>query len=129
MNTIVNTPAANAALFTDLAFVMFPVKDVKTSRQFYEEVLGLKVTANWDDQWVEYDIGHTTLGITTADADHQPGVRGATVGLEVGDFDRVLAHLQAKGVAISKGPFDSPSCRGCIIRDPDGNEILIHHRK
>lgn len=116
-------------LFKNVAFVVCPVKDVKTARAFYEGTLGLKVTANWEDQWVEYDIGNGTLAITTADATHKPGTHGATVGLEVVDLDAALQHLKAKAVSIVNGPFDSPACRGCIIRDPDGNEIILHAKK
>jgi predicted enzyme related to lactoylglutathione lyase len=122
-------PTPLAPLFKDVAFVIYPVKEVKTARVFYEEILGLKVTANWDDQWVEYDIGHGTLAITAADATHKAGAHGATIGLEVADLDAVLAHLKAKAVPIFNGPFDSPVCRGCIIRDPDENEIILHARK
>ena len=105
------------------------MKDVKTARAFYEGPLGLVVTANWDDQWVEYDIGGGTLAITAADATHQPGRHGATVGLEVVEFDAVRAHLNESAVPVVDGPFDSPACRGCIIRDPDGNEIILHAKK
>jgi len=118
-----------APLFKDVAFVIYPVKAVKTARVFYEEVLGLGVTANWNDQWVEYDIGQGTLAITAADATHAAGTHGATIGLEVVDFDAVMDHLKARGVPIFNGPFDSPVCRGCIIRDPDENEIILHARK
>jgi catechol-2,3-dioxygenase len=116
-------------LFKNVAFVVYVVKDVKAARAFYEGPLGLTVTANWDDQWVEYDIGEGTLAITAADATHQAGIHGATVGLEVVDLDAVLVHLKNKSVPIVNGPFDSPACRGCIIRDPDGNEIILHARK
>ena len=124
-----STPTPPAPLFKDVAFVMYPVKDVKTARKFYEEILGLKVTANWNDQWVEYDIGQGTLAITAADATHSAGIHGATIGLEVVDLDAVLSYLPTRAVPIFKGPFDSPVCRGCIIRDPDENEIILHARK
>lgn len=123
------TDTASPRLFKNVAFVIYPVKDVKIVRAFYENALGLKVTANWDDQWVEYDIGDGTLAITTADATHKAGTHGATVGLEVVEFEAVLAHLKNKAVPIFNGPFDSPACRGCIIRDPDGNEIILHAKK
>jgi predicted enzyme related to lactoylglutathione lyase len=122
-------PTPPAPLFKDVAFIMYPVKNVKTARRFYEEVLGLQVTANWDDQWVEYDIGQGTLAITAADATHTAGTHGATVGLEVVDLDAALARLKTSAVPVFKGPFDSPVCRGCIIRDPDENEIILHARK
>jgi len=120
---------AAAPLFKNVAFTAYPVTNVKASRKFYEGALGLQVTANWNDQWVEYDVGDGTLAITAADATHQAGHHGATIGLEVVDFEAVLAHLKARNVPVFNGPFDSPACRGCIIRDPDGNEIILHARK
>lgn len=116
-------------LFKSVAFVAYPVANVKNSRSFYEGVLGLTVTANWDDKWVEYDIGDGTLVILGADEKHKAGAPGAFVGLEVVDFDAVLAHLREKSVPIADGPFDSPVCRGCVVRDPDGNDILLHAKK
>ncbi len=121
--------ATSANLFKDIAFIVYPVVNVKAARAFYEGKLGLKVTANWEDQWVEYDIGAGTLAITTADATHRAGTHGATVGLEVVDLDAALARLKTAAVPIVNGPFDSPACRGCIIRDPDGNEIILHAKK
>jgi predicted enzyme related to lactoylglutathione lyase len=116
-------------LFKNVAFVGCPVANVKNSRTFYEEVLGLTVTANWNDQWVEYDIGDGTLVLTAADEKHKAGAHGAFIGIEVVDLDVVLAQLKEKSVPMADGPFDSPACRGCVIRDPDDNEIILHAKK
>ena len=35
--------------FTEIAFVVYPVHDMPRARQFYENVLGLKVTSQWED--------------------------------------------------------------------------------
>src|SRR5512143_3908585 len=113
----------NPQLFKDVAFVAYPVKDVKAARAFYEGPLGLKATANWQDQWVEYDIGAGTLAISVADDKHQPGTHGPTIGLEVMDFDATLAHLKQDSVPLVGEDFDTPVCRGCIIQDPDGNQL------
>jgi predicted enzyme related to lactoylglutathione lyase len=121
--------ATSAQLFKDVAFVAYPVKNVKAARAFYEGTLGLAVTANWQDQWVEYDIGAGTLALVVADETHKPGLHGPSVGIEVTDFDRVLEYLKERSVPVHSGPFDSPVCRGCIIRDPDGNELLLHAKK
>jgi predicted enzyme related to lactoylglutathione lyase len=127
--TTAQVPTAPTTLFKDIAFVLYPVADVKKSRAFYEDILGLAVTANWSDQWVEYDIGGGTLAITTADEKHHAGAKGACVGLEVIDLDGMISRLKEKNVAITDGPFDSPVCRGCAIRDPDGNEVILHAKK
>ena len=87
--TIMETESS-APLFKEVAFVAYPVKNVKAARAFYEGTLGLAVTANWQDQWVEYDIGPGTLAIVLADEEHKPGAHGPSVGLEASNFDRVL---------------------------------------
>jgi hypothetical protein len=46
----------------DAAFVVYPVKDVRLPAPFTKES-SPKETANWQDQWVEYDIGSGTLAI------------------------------------------------------------------
>jgi len=79
---------------------------------------------------VEYDIGQGTLAITAADATHSAGIHGATIGLEVVESRRGAVLLADQSPCrSSKAPFDSPVCRGCIIRDPDENEIILHARK
>ena len=126
MNT---SPTPKSKFFKTVAFVGYPVSDVKKARTFYEGVLGLTATANWQDQWVEYDIGDGTLAIMSGDDKHKPGTHGPTVGLEVVDLDAILAHLKAQSVPLAAEPFDTPVCRGCIIRDPDQNEIILHAKK
>jgi predicted enzyme related to lactoylglutathione lyase len=115
--------------FKDVAFVMYPVRDMKKARSFYESTLGLQVTASWQDQWVEYDIGGGTLALVVADETHKPACHGPTVGLEVVDFEAIMAHVKQHSVPIKTEPFDTPACRGCIIADPDGNELMLHARK
>ena len=118
--------STTSKLFKSVAFTAYPVSDVKVARAFYEDALGLAVTKQWGDQWIEYDVGEGTFAIVVADEKHKPGSHGATVGFEVIDFEAVIRHLKEKSVPIADGPFDSPACRGCVIRDPDGNEIIIH---
>jgi predicted enzyme related to lactoylglutathione lyase len=115
-------------LFKEIAFVLYPVSDVKAARLFYEGVLGLTVTANWQDQWVEYDIGPGTLAIASMDEKSKPGVHGPLVGLEVANLDATLDLLRSKGVVVEP-PFDTPVCRGCFIEDPDKNRLMLHARK
>jgi predicted enzyme related to lactoylglutathione lyase len=116
-------------LFKDIAFVIYPVSNIKAARAFYEDALGLQVTANWNDQWIEYDIGAGTLAIVTGDDNNRPGQSGVSVGLEVVDFDQMQNYLKQKAIPVAEGPFDSPVCRGCVVRDPDNNRIILHAKK
>lgn len=112
----------------DIAFVLYPVSDMAKARAFYTDLLGLKETANWQDQWVEYDLGNGTLAITVGMPGAQPG-SGALAAWEVKDFDAAAAFLKEKNIPWSMDPFDSPVCRGGNIKDVDGNQIMIHQRK
>jgi catechol 2,3-dioxygenase-like lactoylglutathione lyase family enzyme len=121
--------ARPAAHFRTVAFVIHPVKDVKAARAFYEDTLGLTVTKQWENDWVEYDIGAGTLVITAADEKHHAGRHGPTLAIEVTDLAALVPLLQQAGVTIVDGPFDSPPCRGCVIRDLDGNQMILHQTK
>ena len=115
-------------LFKNIAYVMYQVRDIKVSQAFYEGVLGLKGTSFWGGRWIEYEIGDDCFAITLADEKHKAGACGATVALEVVDLDAMVEHLKTKSVLLQK-PFDIPTCRGVIISDPDGNEIILHAKK
>jgi predicted enzyme related to lactoylglutathione lyase len=121
-----NTQPIN--LFKNIAYVMYPVRDTKVSQTFYEGVLGLKGNSFCGGRWIEYEIGDDCLAITLADEKHKAGIHGATVALEVVDLDATLEHLKSRSVLPEK-PFDIPTCRGCIISDPDGNQIILHEKK
>jgi catechol 2,3-dioxygenase-like lactoylglutathione lyase family enzyme len=115
-------------MITDVAFFCYPVPDVPTARRFYEEVLGLKVEHNFQDQWIEYGVNGATLAITTKDNEHTPGLTGGVIAFEVDDLDAFIARLRQKDVRFKGEPTATPVCRFAVITDPDGNEIIIHKR-
>jgi catechol 2,3-dioxygenase-like lactoylglutathione lyase family enzyme len=116
-------------MITSLAFVAYPVSDIAAARAFYEGVLGLRLTHEFDGEWYEYDIGDSTFAISAADAEHPVPVRGALVGFEVDDIDAEISRLGALGVEPSSAVADTPVCRFLRLRDPDGSEVVIHQRK
>ena len=59
----------------------------------------------------------------------KPGPTGATVALEVEDFDGAIESLKAKNVRFVMDSYDTPVCRMAAIVDPDGNVVMIHKRK
>jgi predicted enzyme related to lactoylglutathione lyase len=112
-----------------IAFYAYPVSDIAESRAFYENILGLKVTLNFQDKWIEYDIGPGTLAITTMAEERNPGAPGGFVAFEVDDLDAWIAELRRKHVTVTVEPFETPVCRMVCIADPDGNEITLHWHK
>jgi predicted enzyme related to lactoylglutathione lyase len=116
-------------MITSLAFVVYPVGDIAAAQQFYEQALGLRLTHEFGGAWFEYDLGDTTFVITTADADHPAPVRGALVAFEVNDLDAEIVRLKGLGIPVPGNIRETPVCRFATLRDPDGNETLLHQRK
>jgi catechol 2,3-dioxygenase-like lactoylglutathione lyase family enzyme len=113
----------------EVAFIAYAVTDLVRSRAFYEGVLGLKPNILKEGMpWIEYDLGATTLGIGQSPA-WQPSRDGASVALEVENFEEAVAHLKEHNVTFEMEPYDGPICHMVIIRDPDGSKICIHKRK
>jgi predicted enzyme related to lactoylglutathione lyase len=116
-------------MISEVAFVGVPVTDIKRSRSFYEDILGLKTTMiSSGGSWVEYDIGAGTFAIG-AYPQWKPSADGTMVAFEVDDLDAEIARLKSRGVKFANEVFDTPVCRCAIISDPDGNNIMIHKRK
>jgi predicted enzyme related to lactoylglutathione lyase len=112
-----------------IAFFAYPVSNIEKSRKFYEETLGLRLSLNFQDQWIEYDIDGGTLAITTMVKELKPGAPGGFIGLEVDDIDSEVTRLKSKGATLKLDTFDTPGCRIAVFADPDGNGINLHQMK
>lgn len=113
--------------FTGLPFFVYPVADMPRARKFYTEVLGLAETANWEDQWVEFDLGAGTLALSGFMIGSAPGLAGCA-GLETDDFEGMVAHLREKGVRFVMEPADTGVCRFARFLDSEGNHLALHRK-
>ena len=113
-----------------LAFVIYPVTDMKRSKKFYEEIIGLKSNGEFDgsDFWVEYAVGNDTLTLGCS-PEWKPSSDGAVAALEIGNFDEMVADLKKKGVEFKLDVQDFPTCKMAVIYDPDRNLISLHSKK
>lgn len=117
---------------TEIAFSCYPVTNMARAREFYEGVLGLKMTHHSSGsgmEWVEYDIANGTLSIGAGAPNWTPTTNGCSVGLEMENFETAIEHLKAKNVKFHMEPFETSVCRMAFVLDPDGNAICIHKRK
>ena len=118
---------------TEIAFSCYAVTDFARARAFYEGILGLKATSQYDEpggnQWAEYEIGPGALAIGCAPGMFKPSPDGCSVALEVEDFDEAIATLKQHNVKFRLEPMETPVCHMAIVFDPDGNTLGIHKRK
>ena len=105
------------------------VADMDRSIRFYTDVLGLKLTNRFGDDWATLSAGDgLTIGIHPASAGYpKPGTKGSIMlGLDIDvPVENAVSRLAEHGVPI----------RGCVVRsdagnfvnleDPDGNEIYL----
>ncbi len=105
------------------------VSDMDASVRFYTEVLGLKLTNRFGNNWATVEAGKgLTIGLHPASAKYPaPGTKGAMVlGLELDEpIEGVIARLSEKGVQM-KGPVIRDEAGSFShLEDPDGNEIYL----
>ena len=113
-----------------IGFVGIPVTDLERAREFYEGVLGLKVSDEMmDGKWIEYAVGDDTLAIANVGDEWTPSDQGTGAALEVEDFDEAIRRLKDRHVRFAGEPFETPCCHMAVIQDPDGNKLLIHKLK
>ncbi|MFI0370582.1 VOC family protein [Actinomadura sp. 1N219] len=108
------------------------VRDPEASAAWYEDVLGMEVTARTPD-WVfmSFGVKHHDIALIKAPEGAAQGVIGLQhYGLEVeGDFDewrRLYGMLRAKGVPVVK-TTDHKVGFGLYFTDPDGNRFEFFH--
>ena len=114
-------------MITKLDFVGIPSQDADRARRFYVETLGLRPDANADyDVWA----GETCLGIWEPERVGMAFApqKNAHPALHVEDVAAARAELEAKGVEFSGETLDTGVCHMALFTDPDGNDLMLHHR-
>jgi catechol 2,3-dioxygenase-like lactoylglutathione lyase family enzyme len=116
------------------------VKDIKRSRDFYGNVLGLEFEQGNDDSatfilgpdaLLLVDHGGADELLRAADVEHD-SARGATsvIVALVDDVDALYEELLAKGVEFIRPPEDRWWGKRCAhFKDPDGHVWEIHTDK
>ena len=113
-----------------IGFVGIPVTDLKRAREFYEDVLGLKVSEEMmGGKWIEYAVGEDTLAIANVGDQWTPSDQGTGAALEVENFEEAIKRLKDRQIRFVAEPFETPCCHMAVVQDPDGNKLMIHKLK
>lgn len=110
-----------------LDFVAVPTQDPERARRFYGETLGLR-----PDPVSRYEfwVGDACLGIWEPEKQGMPfqPQKNAHLALHVDDVAATRAELEAQGVTFVAPTFDTGVCHMALFTDPDGNDLMLHHR-
>ena len=105
---------------------MLVCADLRRSRDFYRDVLGLKLKTDKVPHWVDFDLGDgSTLVLhpRTELVAVRPG--SLQLGFSVDDVDRFVADCSSLNVPVFQDPYEESFGRIAIIGDPDGYPIQI----
>jgi catechol 2,3-dioxygenase-like lactoylglutathione lyase family enzyme len=114
-------------MITKLDFVAVPSQDSERSRRFYIETLGLRPDEHGQ---FEFWVGETCFSIwepARLGAPFAPQNNGH-IALHVEDVAEARQELEAKGVEFAGETFDTGVCHMAFFNDPDGNNLMLHHR-
>ena len=114
-------------MITKLDFVGIPSQDAERSRSFYIETLGLRPD---DHGRFECWAGETCFGIwepARMGLEFAPQ-KNAHPALHVDDVAAARTELEAKGGVCAGGTRDTGGCHMALFTDPDGNDLMLHHR-
>jgi predicted enzyme related to lactoylglutathione lyase len=105
------------------------VSNMDVSVRFYTEVMGLKLTNRFGNNWATVEAGKgLTIGLHPASPRYPaPGTKGAMMlGLEIDEpIAGMVARLTDKGVRIRGSIVQDESGNFVHLEDPDGNEIYL----
>ena len=110
-----------------LDFIGVPSTDSARSRSFYVDTLGLRAD---EGSKAEFWIGDTCFGIwepASFGMEFTPQ-KNAHPAINVDDVAAARADLEAKGVEFAGDILDTGVCHMAFFNDPDGNDLMLHHR-
>jgi catechol 2,3-dioxygenase-like lactoylglutathione lyase family enzyme len=114
-------------MINKLDFNAVPSQDSERSRAFYVETLGLRPD---DKGKFEFWVGETCFSIWEPERlgmGFAPQKNGH-IALHVDDIAAARTELEGKGVTFLGDTMDTGVCHMAFFNDPDGNDLMLHHR-
>jgi lactoylglutathione lyase len=113
----------------NIGFLTIHVRDINASVEFYEKVLGMKVTRRFSPRpgmeivFLSDDKGGTVEFIGN-EKEKVFSAEGLSLGFYIEDMDKTVAHLKAHNVPILYGPTTTPDGTKLLsARDINGMEL------
>lgn len=105
---------------------MLVCSDLVRSREFYRNVLQLKVLADHVPHGIEFELSPgVSLGLHARSEVLAVRPGSLQLGFSVDNVDRFVADCATMGVPIFQDPYDEAFGRVAVISDPDGYPIQI----
>jgi len=112
---------------TKLDFVAVPSRDAERTRAFYVDTLGLRPD---EHARFEFWVGETCFAIWEPEklGMEFKAQNNGHAALHVDDVAAARKELEANGVVFFGDVLDTGVCHMAFFADPDGNNLMLHHR-
>lgn len=117
-----------------IKFLGIPVRDQERALHFYTEKLGFRILTdqefNHKQRWIELSIPGAETGLALFTFDGQEDRVGTFVNTswEVDNIDKTYEELQARGVEFVGPPQKQSWGTFAILKDSEGNQIVLGAR-
>jgi catechol 2,3-dioxygenase-like lactoylglutathione lyase family enzyme len=114
-------------MISKVDFIGVPSQDAERAKEFYVGKLGLRQDPN---AYYDFWAGDVCFGVWEPEKfgmEFAPQ-RNAHPALHVDDVASARAELEEKGVEFFGDVLDTGVCHMAFFRDPDGNDLMLHHR-
>jgi predicted enzyme related to lactoylglutathione lyase len=114
----------------DVKVISVPVSDQERAKTFYVERLGFELTRDDDSvpgiRWVQVTPKAASVSLTLVNW-FETMLAGSLQGLVLGieDLEGDCEKLQANGVEFDRPLQQQPWGTEAVIRDPDGNRLVL----
>jgi predicted enzyme related to lactoylglutathione lyase len=117
-----------------IKFLGIPVRDQDRALSFYTEKLGFRVFTDQPfsekQRWIELSLPGAETGIVLFTPEGHEDRIGTFINTswEVDDVEKTHAELQSKGVEFAEPPQKQPWGTFAILKDSEGNQIVLSAR-
>ena len=110
-------------------FVFLQTRSFEEAERFYSGVLGMECSARYRKHGGEFETDGFTISMLESSVLGTEFVAGRSpIAFRVDDVAEARAELEAKGVEFRGEIVDSGVCHQAYFTDPDGNQLILHHR-
>ena len=111
---------------TTFAMAMLVCSNLVRSRDFYRNVLSLKIGTDAVPHWVDFEMDNgARLGLHPATETMPVRPGSLQLAFHVDNVDAFITDARATGVRVLQDPFDENFGRIAVIADPDGYAIQV----
>jgi predicted enzyme related to lactoylglutathione lyase len=111
---------------SSFAMAMLVCANLERSRDFYRNILGLKMRTNAAPHWIDFELeGGIVLGLHPASVSLPVRPGSLQLVFHVPNVDTFVTDARTAGVRVLQDPFDESFGRVAVLADPDGYAVQI----